>query len=154
MNQTSSPIQQSSPISRFQGKWTRIPLRINTARPTDAPKIFSKSGRNDDGRNVDLKIVCCTQNQVPRRTFPRRVKFALLENALKFLFTWQVYFNLTLPVPKDSVFMRLCSSVWRQLLHFQFLSGGMNFRITVSIWTKLNVFKVGVFSIFYCRIKK
>ena len=135
--QTSSPIQHSSPISRFQGKWTRTPLRMNTVLPTDAPKIFSKNGRNDDGRNADLNIVRCTQNQVPSRIFPRRVKFALPENALKSLFTRQVYFNLTLPISTDSVLMRKWSSFWRQLLRLQFLSRGINFRFTISNWIQL-----------------
>ncbi len=92
INQTSSPIQQSSPISRFQGKWTLTPLRMITRRPIEDPKILKRGERRDDGKNDFWKTKYCTMNHKAIRIFIRSVKPVPTEKVFKSLFTFEFYF--------------------------------------------------------------
>lgn len=97
--QTSSPIQQSSPISRFHGKCIRTLRRMMTRRPILAPKKRRTHGLRDDGKSGSLKIRCWARYQFVRRNLRKNVKPVLPVNAFRSRDTQVVYF-------------------WRLLIHY------------------------------------
>lgn len=93
INHTFSPIQQSSPISRFHGKWIRTPPLILTLVPTVAPKILRILGRNEFGVKAftNMRLEINHQKEIPIKS-KSLVPLKLASVRLKKLsFTMEIY---------------------------------------------------------------